>query len=74
MDKREVQPNTGQSIGAVMSSVIAAILGVQSNKKREEDFTQGKASHYIIAGILATVLFVLSLWGIVQLVMHFAGM
>jgi len=34
-------------------SVGAAFFGVQSNKNRERDFTQGKLSHFIIAGIIA---------------------
>lgn len=64
--------NNKQSFGNVMSSVVSAFLGVQSNKKREEDFTQGKPGTYIIAGILGTIIFVLAIVGIVKLVLKLA--
>ncbi|WP_353538887.1 DUF2970 domain-containing protein [Colwellia sp. KU-HH00111] len=34
---------------------------MQSNKNREKDFSQGKLSHFILAGILAVVLFISTL-------------
>ena len=54
-----------------LSSVLAAALGVQSN--RERDFSQGKPSHFIIAGVGFTLLFVLCVLGVVKLVLHAAG-
>ena len=45
----------------VIKSVIAAGIGVQSNKNREKDFENGSLSNYIIVGLIATVLFVLTL-------------
>ena len=70
----EKQPdnNRGQSLASVIRSVAASMIGVQSSKKHEEDFTRGKASSYIITGIIATVLFVLAIWGIVMLVSSLA--
>ncbi|KXJ53847.1 DUF2970 domain-containing protein [Cognaticolwellia aestuarii] len=50
-------------------SVGAAFFGVQSNKNRERDFTQGKLSHFIIAGIIAVVVFIAALIAIVNLVL-----
>lgn len=52
----------------VIKSVIAAIIGVQSNKNREIDFKHGSLSSYIVVGIIATVLFVLAIVTIVSLV------
>lgn len=52
----------------VIKSVIAAIIGVQSNKNREIDFKHGSLSSYIVVGIIATVLFVLTIVTIVSLV------
>tara|TARA_R110000787_G_scaffold52539_1_gene123730 strand:+ start:305 stop:496 length:192 start_codon:yes stop_codon:yes gene_type:complete len=52
-----------------LKSVGAAFLGVQSNKNRQRDFTQGKLSHFIIAGIIAVVLFIASLIAIVSLIL-----
>ena len=63
----------GTSLWSVMSSVVAAMFGVQSARKRELDFTQGKASHFIIIGVVMSILFVLILWGIVKLILNLAG-
>jgi len=49
------------------------MFGVQSSRKREEDFMHGKPSQYVIIGLLVTVLFVLTIWGVVSLVMKLAG-
>lgn len=49
-------------------SVAAAFFGVQSNKNRERDFSRGKLSHFIVAGIIGVVIFVAMLIGIVTLV------
>jgi hypothetical protein len=51
-----------------LKSVGAAFFGVQSDKNRKRDFTQGKFSHFVIAGILAVVLFITSLVVVVSLV------
>ncbi len=50
-------------------SVIAAAFGVQSSKNRERDFSHGDPATFIIAGLGFTVLFVLTLVGIVYLVL-----
>ncbi|ASP47901.1 DUF2970 domain-containing protein [Cognaticolwellia beringensis] len=52
-----------------LKSVGAAFFGVQSDKNRERDFTQGKFSHFIIAGLIAVVLFIGSLIAIVSFVL-----
>ncbi|MCP8465615.1 DUF2970 domain-containing protein [Pseudomonas sp. ZM23] len=57
----------------MLHSVLAAAFGVQSGKNRARDFSQGKASHFIALGILFTLVFVLLLYGLVQLVLHLAG-
>ena len=61
------------SLLSVFGSVLASMFGVQSSRKREQDFTHGKPSHYIIVGLIATLVFILTVWGVVQLVMHLAG-
>ncbi|GAA0822924.1 DUF2970 domain-containing protein [Colwellia asteriadis] len=53
----------------IFKSVFAAFFGVQSNSNREKDFTQGKLSHFIIAGVILTIAFIASLVLIVQLVL-----
>ncbi|CAN1600339.1 DUF2970 domain-containing protein [Pseudomonas sp. B21-028] len=58
----------------MMHSVLAAAFGVQSGKNRARDFTHGKPSHFVILGIAFTVIFALTLFGIVKLVVHLAGL
>jgi len=73
MNTRSRNSTEKQSILSVLWSVLASVFGVQSNRRREEDFTHGKASHYIIIGLLVTVVFVLVVWGVVSLVMQLSG-
>nr|WP_294979184.1 DUF2970 domain-containing protein [uncultured Pseudomonas sp.] len=67
------QQNKPPSFWQMLHSVLAAAFGVQSGKNRARDFSQGKASHFIALGILFTLIFVLLLYSLVQLVLHFAG-
>ena len=62
----------GQSLGSVFRSVAASMFGGQSSKQHEEDFKKGSAISYIVVGLVATVLFVLAIWGVVQLVVRVA--
>ena len=54
-------------------STAMAFLGVQSNSNRERDFRHGKMSHFIWMGLILGLAFVLTLAGVVQVVLHFAG-
>ena len=53
----------------VVMSVMAAALGVQSSKNRKRDFTRGNHLVFIGAGVIFTILFVLTLVGIVNLIL-----
>ncbi len=57
----------------LLKSTASAFFGVQSNTNRERDFNHGKMSHFIWMGLLLGLLFVLTLVGVVQVVLHFAG-
>lgn len=57
----------------VISSVFAAGLGVQSSKNRERDFKQGRFGVFVAAGIIFTLLFMGTLFTIVQLVLKGSG-
>ncbi|NIR31902.1 MAG: DUF2970 domain-containing protein [Gammaproteobacteria bacterium] len=57
----------------VLGSVLAAMFGVQSARRHERDFSAGRPAHYVLAGVLMTVALVLAVWGVVQLVLHAAG-
>jgi hypothetical protein len=61
------------SIWKVVVSVTAAMFGVRGSKARERDFTKGRPAAYIIVGLIFTVLFILTLVGVVTLVMKLAG-
>lgn len=45
----------------VIKSVLASMLGVQSQQNYENDFAERSALPYIITGIVIVVLFVISL-------------
>ena len=53
----------------VMMSVFAAALGVQKDENYERDFTTGSPLPFIVGGILFTVVFVLTIIGVVFLVL-----
>ncbi|MFO7994045.1 MAG: DUF2970 domain-containing protein [Marinobacter sp.] len=59
----------GPGVLKVMQSIFAGALGVQSDKRREEDFSSHSPWPYIIAGILFTVGFVVALILVVKLVL-----
>jgi hypothetical protein len=74
MSNQQPDEKRPPTFGSVLSSAIAALFGVQSNKNRERDFTRGKPIHYIMVGLIVTLVFVLSVWGVVKLVMSKAGL
>jgi len=57
----------------MFGSAFAAMIGVQSKEKRERDFAKGKASHFIIVGVVLTAGFVLAMAGVVTLVLSLIG-
>jgi hypothetical protein len=59
----------GPGVLKVLQSVLAGALGVQSDKRREEDFSSHSPWPYIIAGILFTAGFVVTLVVVVKLVL-----
>lgn len=46
---------------SIIKSVLAALIGVQKNQQREEDFTSGKPAVFIITSIIITLIFVMIL-------------
>lgn len=58
------------SLLQVIGSVLAGALGVQKRANLERDFKHGKASKFIIVGIIFTIIFVLTIFGVVQLVLR----
>lgn len=54
----------------VLQSVLAALIGVQSEKKRQEDFQHSSPWPFIIAGIILTLMLVLLLVILVRWISH----
>jgi hypothetical protein len=54
---------------SVVKSILAAGIGVQSEKNRQRDFEKGNPLVFIIGGIIFTVLFILTVASVVGLVL-----
>ena len=70
-DGSEPKDNTdkgrsGTGFWSIVQSVGAALIGVQSSKNRERDFTHGKPLHFIVGGLIGTAIFLFFVWLIVQ--------
>jgi len=59
----------GPGVLKILQSVLAGALGVQSDKRRHEDFSSHSPWPYIIAGIIFTAGFVVTLIVVVKLVL-----
>lgn len=66
-------PGKGTGFKSVARSILASAFGVQSRKNQDRDFADGRPTHFIIAGIIGTVLFISVLILIVRLVLSSAG-
>ena len=69
VSSQEVDNDQPLTLRQMFGSAISAMIGVQSKEKRERDFARGKASHFIIVGVVLTAIFVLTMAGVVSLVL-----
>ncbi|GAA4900692.1 DUF2970 domain-containing protein [Ferrimonas pelagia] len=53
----------------IIGSILAALFGVQSEANRQHDFQQRSALPYLLTGLVALLLFVLSLVLVVRWVL-----
>lgn len=53
----------------IFGSTFAAAIGVQSKANKKRDFTQGKPTQFIFAGIIFATIFVLSVVAVVRTVL-----
>ena len=60
-------------LGKLIQSTLAAAIGVQSRKNFERDAAFRSPIPFILFGLLGTVLFVLTIIGVVKLIIHLAG-
>ncbi len=68
-EQQEKQSKQSPSLGTVVFAVLASAFGVNSSKNREKDFNAKSATPFIVAGIIFTIVFMLSVYGVVQLVL-----
>lgn len=55
----------------MLVSILASFFGVQSDKNRKRDFEQGRPIHFIVAGVFMTVVWYMSIYLVVKVVLHF---
>ena len=68
MEDNDRQSEKRLSLIDVALSVCAAALGVQSSKNRKRDFSRGNPITFLFFGALFTIIFVLTIIGIVHLI------
>jgi len=73
MNQQSNSSDDKPSLKQVITSVLAAGFGVQSSKNQERDFKHGRARTFIIAGIIFTVLFVITVFTVVSTVLKGTG-
>ena len=56
--KQEETSKQKPRFGSVILSILAAAIGVQSDKNRERDFANGSPFTFIIGGFFFTILFI----------------
>ncbi len=62
-------PKDPVTILTVMLSVVASFFGVQKEANRRRDFSSGKFWHFLVAGLVFVIVFILAIWGFVQYLM-----
>jgi len=55
---KDEKDQTPPGIFAVIGSVLAAMIGIQSEQNRERDFTKGDITNYIVVGIIVVAIFI----------------
>jgi len=73
MNTEKKDQQLAPSFLSVLGSVMASMFGVQSSRRHETDFPHGKPIHYIMVGLLVTLVFILTVWSVVKLVISLAG-
>lgn len=71
--KESIKSRESLTFWETLSSVLWAMLGVQKEKNAKRDFSKGKASHFILIGLLFALVFVLTLYFIVSFVTRHAN-
>ena len=67
------QPSKKPSIGNIVASTLAAAAGIQKDSNRQRDFQHGNFKHFIISGVIFTILFIGLVITVVNLVLSDKG-
>ena len=70
---KDDQPNNKPKLGAIVLSILAAGIGVQSDKNRERDFAGDNPLAFIVGGFVFTILFIVCVALVVGLVLSNTG-
>ena len=73
VENKVTENRKGTGFLNVLKSTMFAASGIQTKTNHERDFEHGKPSTFIVAGIVFMVVFILSIFGVVQLVMSLAA-
>ena len=65
--KKAVESSPG--IFSMLQSVLAAMVGIQSEEKRQKDFESGHAGNYIFIGIVMVLIFIFTLIKVVDTIL-----
>ena len=53
----------------IILSILSSFIGIQSYKNRKRDFENGKPFHFIVVGIIITILFIILLYSLVKIIL-----
>ena len=67
------QHHKKRGLGAIVLSILAAGIGVQSDKNRERDFAGGNPLAFVVGGFIFTILFIVCIALVVGLVLSHSG-
>lgn len=73
MTESENKNKGSPGIFSIIQSVLAAMVGIQSDKKHKEDFENGSVGSYIAVGVVMVIIFIFTLIAIVNSVLENAG-
>ena len=73
-EDRDPSPSPRPTLLQEIGSVLASFFGVQSSRNRRRDFTRGSPARFVVLGLAFTLMFVLVVYGVVQLVIRGAGL
>lgn len=71
----ESKPQTKKAPGLlqIIQSVLAAMVGIQSDKNRQADFESGYIGNYIFVGIVMVFIFIFTIISVVDSILENAG-